>query len=718
MKKSLLRWLILLLPLVALAPVINQFAYMRDYSTFSDLTATFYSNALQIHRAVVQYHTLPLWSDAILSGFPFAADTQSGLWYLPTWLPNLIPSAASFNLILVFHLILAGVGMTLFLKREGLSDFAALAGGAVFELMPKLWAHFGAGHYTLVMAVCWTPWLLFAQKEYILSGFSWKRILFPGIVFGVIILTNPIWAPFAALLWVAYAFAAGLQNRKTSPSKVGSRWLLKIAGGGLAQGVLALLISAPVWLPLMEFTQLSSRILMTTSDNMLASLPSLYLVNLFIPNIGGMHEWVVYLGVFTLFLIIVALWENKKRSLTWFWAILIAVCLLISLGTNLPLIPYLFRLPFFNLLRVPTRFYFLACMAGTILFAYGFETLISAGKKPATGFKRLWIAISFFIILLSVGMLFVTQKWGLQYLWAIVAFTLTLIILVLWDKSRIAPTTLSIILAGLICVDLLGVNFLGLKFRPEQQVFAEGVDIATFLKSQSGDFRVYSPSYSLPEQTAVRFGIQQVDGINPLMLMSYVDFMESATGIPIRHYSVTMPDFPSNLTATDNAAYTPDAHLLGLLNVRFVLSEFDLTSSDLSLVKIIGSTRVYENKQWLPRAWVQYEISPLGNGVLSVPNIVATPNEFKIEATGPGELVLSEVYYPGWKVYIDGKEEPIEQLDGVFMGTELDNGNHSVEFVFRPTLVFLALLLAGLAWMGIVAYLVIIGKPWAKNREA
>ncbi len=710
MKKKLWCWLILLIPLVALAPVINQFAYMRDYSTFSDLTATFYSNALQIHHAVFQYHTLPLWSDTILSGFPFAADTQSGLWYLPTWLPNLIPSAASFNLILIFHLILAGSGMTLFLRREGLSDFASLAGGVVFELMPKLWAHFGAGHYTLLIAVCWTPWLLFAQKEYILSGFAWKRILFPGIVFGVIILSNPIWAPFAALLWVAYALVAGVMNRKTLPSKANSRWLLKTVGGGLLQGVVALLISAPVWLPLMEFTQLSSRILMTTSDNMLASLPSLYLVNLFIPNIGGMHEWVVYLGVFTLFLIVLALWENKKGSLTWFWAILIAICLLISLGTNLPLIPYLFRLPFFNLLRVPTRFYFLACMAGSILFAHGFETFISAGKKPATGFKRLWIGISFFIILLSIGMLFVTQKWGLQYLWSIVAFTLTLIILLLWDKSRIAPATLGMVVAGLICVDLLGVNFLGLKFRPEQQVYAEGADIAAFLKSQAGVFRVYSPSYSLPEQTAARFGIQQADGINPLMLMSYVDFMESATGIPIRHYSVTMPDFPSNLTATDNAAYTPDAHLLGLLNVRFVLSEFDLSSSDLSLVKNMGSTRIYENKQWLPRAWVQRETTPLGDGILSVPDIATTPNDFKIDATGPGQLVLSEVYYPGWKMYIDGIEQPIKIIDGIFMGADLTGGNLSLDFIFQPSLILIALILAAIAWTGIVVFMVFAGK--------
>jgi hypothetical protein len=270
------------------------------------------------------------------------------------------------------------------------------------------------------------------------------------------------------------------------------------------------------------------------------------------------------------------------------------------------------------------------------------------------------------------------------------------------------------VVAGLICVDLLGVNFLGLKFRPEQQVYAEGADIAAFLKSQAGVFRVYSPSYSLPQQTAAKYGISMVSAVNPLMLMNYVNFMETATGIPVTHYSVSMPDFPTDSTATDNSGYLPNAALLGLMNVRFVLSEFDLSSSGLTLVKTIGNTRVYENQKWLPLAWVQSENTLLGEGISSTPEVVVSPNEFKIEATGSGELVLSEMYYPGWKMYVDGNEQPIKLIAGIFMGADLINGKTAIDFVFQPSSIFIALVLAAIAWTGIVVYLVSIGKKWTR----
>jgi hypothetical protein len=255
---------------------------------------------------------------------------------------------------------------------------------------------------------------------------------------------------------------------------------------------------------------------------------------------------------------------------------------------------------------------------------------------------------------------------------------------------------------------------MGLKFLPESTVLSEGEEVAAFLKTQPGDFRIYSPSYSLPQQTAAKFDIRLASGVNPLMLMSYANFMETATGIPINHYSVSMPDFPTDSLSTDNAGYVPDAHLLGLMNVRFILSEFDISTPGLNLVKIIGTTRVYENQNWLPLAWVQPETTPLGEGILLAPEVVATPNEFKIDATGPGQLVLSEVYYPDWKMYVDGKEQPIKLIAGIFMGADLINGKTAIDFVFQPSSIFIALVLAAIAWTGIVVYLVSIGKKWTR----
>ncbi|HKX33592.1 MAG TPA: YfhO family protein [Blastocatellia bacterium] len=65
----------------------------------------------------------------------------------------------------------------------------------------------------------------------------------------------------------------------------------------------------------------------------------------------------------------------------------------------------------------------------------------------------------------------------------------------------------------------------------------------------------------------------------------------------------------------------------------------------------------------------------------------------------PGFLVLSEIYYPGWEVRIDGQPAPVERVDYVLRGVAVPRGEHRLEFVFRhqPFRTGAILTLAGLA---------------------
>jgi uncharacterized membrane protein YfhO len=47
-------------------------------------------------------------------------------------------------------------------------------------------------------------------------------------------------------------------------------------------------------------------------------------------------------------------------------------------------------------------------------------------------------------------------------------------------------------------------------------------------------------------------------------------------------------------------------------------------------------------------------------------------------------LVLSEIYYPGWRVLVDGVEAPILQTNYALNGVVLKPGTRSVQFVYRP----------------------------------
>ncbi len=75
------------------------------------------------------------------------------------------------------------------------------------------------------------------------------------------------------------------------------------------------------------------------------------------------------------------------------------------------------------------------------------------------------------------------------------------------------------------------------------------------------------------------------------------------------------------------------------------------------------------------------------------------PDEINLSAQGPGELVLSEIVYPGWQVWIDGQPGKIETVARVLRGVALSQGNHQITFIYRPWPIYLgiALFLVGLS---------------------
>jgi uncharacterized membrane protein YfhO len=61
----------------------------------------------------------------------------------------------------------------------------------------------------------------------------------------------------------------------------------------------------------------------------------------------------------------------------------------------------------------------------------------------------------------------------------------------------------------------------------------------------------------------------------------------------------------------------------------------------------------------------------------------------------PGYLVLSEVYYPGWRAWVDGEEAPVLRANYAFRAVAVSAGNHTVRLVFEPALWRWGLVLAG-----------------------
>jgi hypothetical protein len=149
-----------------------------------------------------------------------------------------------------------------------------------------------------------------------------------------------------------------------------------------------------------------------------------------------------------------------------------------------------------------------------------------------------------------------------------------------------------------------------------------------------------------------------------------------------------------------------------------------------------GDVKVYEHQAVLPRAFVvpqavvaadadalallsSASFDPAQTVILApdgaaIPPALAEPDAARtaaitryeseavtVHAAGPGYLVLTDAYYPGWTATVDGQPAPILRACVMFRAVALPPGEHVVEFRFQPWSVSAGLALSALAWLGL-----------------
>jgi len=93
------------------------------------------------------------------------------------------------------------------------------------------------------------------------------------------------------------------------------------------------------------------------------------------------------------------------------------------------------------------------------------------------------------------------------------------------------------------------------------------------------------------------------------------------------------------------------------------------------------------------------------------------PGQIMLEAEGPGRLVLSEINYPGWRVWIDDQPAELQTSYDILRSVEIPTGLHKIEFVFRPLSVYCGLLISCFTVLGYFVYGLLFGKNKLINRE-
>jgi len=101
-----------------------------------------------------------------------------------------------------------------------------------------------------------------------------------------------------------------------------------------------------------------------------------------------------------------------------------------------------------------------------------------------------------------------------------------------------------------------------------------------------------------------------------------------------------------------------------------------------------------------------------GNGEVEFISESNNRLSLKVEAKTESILVLSDTFYPGWKVFVNGKEERILRANYNFRAVPLNKGGHRVEFLYDPMSFKLG---AAITLVGIFGCIIV---AWILRRKA
>jgi len=691
---------------------------------------------------------LPLWNPSPYGGQPALADIQSGALYPPQiveaflldWLGLGFPVWA-LELQAIAHFAWAAVGGYLLGRRLARRSsvaprnarFAGIVVSLVFTYSGYL-TGFPVQQVTILEVSAWAPWVLLSMD--MLGDGGWKlgdgRWILAGLALGLSLLPGH---PQTSLYVVYIAVAFYLFRTLSRLSSI--NYLLAAVGYLLLSFLLAFALAAAQLLPTMEFIARSPRADLSYQA-VSFGLPLHELVSLVYPGyFGGSPE---YIGILPLVLIGLALAIGRPRRDVVFWTLAGLLAMLLAFGGNTFLYPLFYLLaPGFDAVRHQERAFLVYTLSAAVLSGYGALMLVTpldrvrhAALRRIEGRLR-----TIFGVALALTALFFYGWVGSEHpdlfggvlrhhVFGLVLLAGSLILLALRPTRVLRQPWGMALVVGWIAFNLFSVNW---RFNLEQPGTTgpyAPTPLTEFLPAPEPPLRIASAGL-LPggPGAASVYGLFDITGNSPLHLAAIEAF----------------------------EAGVPEWRRWQLLNVHYVLSERDLDGPGLARVFPPGDTdvtqsptgegqgRVYAVGDPFPRAWVVHAVEfvpdeemaltrlsadefdlrraavvveprgdvPFGDfatqageldAVGSSAQVVAfAPSEITIEvdAAADGLLILSEVYYPGWRASVDGETAHIVRADGLLRGVPVPGGRHTVRVWYAPVSVRLGLIVSALA---------------------
>ncbi len=420
----------LLCALPGLAPVLPKLLVQSPVLK-NDMLYAYFCYFWDFHKDWSLLHPFPLWSSSYQCGMPMHAYWQSGYLYPVTWV--LFGPLSPHIGILLFYAFHFSLGIYGFLKLGPclrLKPFAAYWAGICFALSGTMLARHE--HATFLAGWAWMPLVLAAFLRLRAAPGPKNVCLYAGAVALQTLGGHPQASAATAVLIGCFTVGAIRRAclRSETTGSLGSpssrRSLAWIVGGHL----LALIWCLPLLIPFADLVQSTVRYdssgwetgvtgkiptVFEHSDFTFfrfstGSFRALHLLSLLAPNILGSPsnaswwggelwgEVFLYIGGLGLFFCLFASPRRASRDLLWLWAIGL-IGLWFAFGYRLGASQLLYRLPFFNHLRIPARWLILFVFALATLSAHGFQRFAA---RPRRG-RALSVAL---VVALALASLF------------------------------------------------------------------------------------------------------------------------------------------------------------------------------------------------------------------------------------------------------------------------------------------------------------------------
>ncbi|MBL8133769.1 MAG: hypothetical protein JNL42_18045 [Anaerolineae bacterium] len=548
---------------------------------FSDAVTSHFPAALHFHRSIQAGQGLPIWRETILAGHPFAANPLNKTAYPPQWLAGVLPPVIHLNGMILVHLLIAYFGMARWARAQTLLPVPSTAAALAYAFAPRLIAHTGAGHLDVLYALAWFPWLMLSVQRAVTAQ---QRRLFYALALGLaaalMLLADLRVSLFALALAAGYGIVQWLQIRSLRP-----------VGVALTAVAVMLLLTLSLSLPLLVWMPWLSRSGLAAQEaGVFAMQPAQWVGLVFAPQTGS-QETVAYVGLPVLILAIFALVRTPRRHL--YWALALITALIYALGENAGVWSILTRLvPALLWFRVPARAWLIGTLVLPLLAGYGLQALMEEGRRG--GGRRFMI--------LGVGL---ASAGGFSAISGMVPAGMAVGLLTgsglsLFASARAAGKLtsgrLGAVALGLILIDLLafGQGWLEWRGEPawmpgEQRALAEAL-----LADDAG--RIYSPTYTLEQQTAALYDLALFGGVDPFQVSAVAEAVRVGGGIAETGYSITVPPLigavDDGLLVMANRDATPRWDVLARWGVTHIVSAYALDVDDTIRV---GESYIYRN---------------------------------------------------------------------------------------------------------------------------